>query len=167
MKIRLAETSDLEAVFAICQRFHEESRFSRYPLNPDKVRTTIMDALSVPKASCILLAQHDSQGVVGMLAGFVVTPRFTDVLVAQDHGFYVLPEHRGSSAALKLMIAFRRWAENRQAVEMSINQNVDIDQTRFNRFMRHLNFQCCGSNFVLPLRVPAPLNASPLRTDTP
>lgn len=151
MKIRLAGMVDLDVVFALCVRFHEESRFSRYPLNPGRMRAAITDAVSVPKASCILIAEHDTQGVVGMLAGFVAMPRFTDVLVAQDHGFYVLPECRGSSAALKLMIAFRRWAENRQAVELCINQNVAIDQARFNRFMRHLNFQCCGSNFVLPL----------------
>lgn len=157
MRIRLAEAADLEAVFAVCQRFHEESRFNRYPLNPEKVRGAILEAIGAPMASCVLLAEHDAKGVVGMLAGFVATPRFTDVLVAQDHGFYVLPEHRGGSAALKLMIAFRRWAENRKAVEMSINQNVDIDQARFNRFMRHLGFACCGANFVLPLSAPTSL----------
>jgi len=155
MKIRLAGTADLEPVFALCRHFHEESRFARYPLNPEKVRGAIVEAVSTPKASCVLLAEHDRQGVVGMLAGFVATPRFTDVLVAQDHGFYVLPAHRGSSAALKLLIGFRRWAENRQAVELCINQNVDIDQQRFNRFMRHLGFGCCGANFVLPLRTGA------------
>lgn len=152
MKIRLAQMSDAEAVYAICVRFHEESRFGRYPLNPDKLRTAIAESIRFSNVSCVLLAEHHSDGAVGMLAGYVTSPRFADVRVAQDHGFYVLPEHRGSSAALKLMIAFRRWAENRQAVELCINQNVDIDQARFNRFMRHLDFQCCGANFVLPLR---------------
>ncbi|MCK6393950.1 GNAT family N-acetyltransferase [Zoogloea sp.] len=152
MKIRLATMNDIEAVYTICLRFHEESRFSRYPLNPDKLRAAITESIQVSKASCVLLAEHSSGDVVGMLAGYVTSPRFTDVRVAQDHGFYVLPAHRGSSAAMKLMIAFRRWAENRQAVELCINQNVDIDQARFARFMRHLDFQCCGANFVLPLR---------------
>lgn len=154
MKVRLAEAADLDAVLAVCLRFHGESRFSRYPINAEKVRAAILDAVSSPMASCVLLAEHDTQGVVGMLAGFVASPRFTDVPVAQDHGFYVLPEHRGGPAALKLVIAFRRWAENRKAAEMCINQNVDIEQARFNRFMRHLGFQCCGSNFTLPLGAP-------------
>lgn len=159
MKIRFAEASDLDAVFAVCRRFHEESRFGRYPLNVEKARAAILEAVSVPKASCVLIAEHATDGVIGMLAGFVATPRFADVLIAQDHGFYVLPEHRGGSAAIKLMIAFRRWAENRRAVEMCINQNVDIDQARFNRFMRHLGFQCCGSNYVLPMVPMVPMVA--------
>ncbi|MBK7846569.1 MAG: GNAT family N-acetyltransferase [Zoogloea sp.] len=153
MKIRLAEIGDIDSVYAICVRFHKESRFSSYPLNPDKLRKAIAESIQTSKASCVLLAEHNRNDVVvGMLAGYVTSPRFTDVRIAQDHGFYVLPEYRGSSAAMKLMIAFRRWAENRQAVELCINQNVSIDQARFNRFMHHLDFQCCGANFVLPLR---------------
>lgn len=149
--MRLAGPADVETVLGLALRFVAESRFARYPVNREKLRATILEAVSTPKASCVLLAEHGRDGAVGMLAGFVARPRFADVLVAQDHGFFVAPEHRGGSAALKLMIAFRRWAENRRAVEININQNVDIEQERFNRFMRHLGFQCCGSNFVLPL----------------
>lgn len=154
MKVRFATNADLAALLAVARRFHEESRFRIYPFNADKVRQAMEQTLATPAAGCILLAEHGSAAVVGFLAAFVAEPRFTDVLVAQDHGFYVLPEHRGGSAALKLMLAFRRWAENRQAVEMCINQNVAIDQARFNRFMRHLGFACCGSNFVLSLAAP-------------
>jgi GNAT superfamily N-acetyltransferase len=151
MKVRFATIDDANAVLAVIRQFYEESRFHVYPFNADKVRQTIEQTIANPNATCILLAQTDAGGIAGFLAALVTAPRFTDVLVAQDHGFYVLPEHRGSSAALKLLIAFRRWAENRKAVEMSINQNVDIDQKRFDRFMRHLGFSCCGSNFVMPL----------------
>lgn len=151
MKVRFATAGDLEPLLAVARRFHEESRFRIYPFNADKVRQAMEQTIATPAAGCILLAEHGSALVAGFLAAFVAELRFSDVRVAQDHGFYVLPEHRGGSAALKLMLAFRRWAENRQAVEMSINQNVAIDQVRFNRFMRHLGFACCGANFVMPL----------------
>lgn len=151
MKVRLATANDIQSVIAICQRFHDESRFRRYPFNQDKVRQIAAQSIDTPLAACILLAEQGTGKVAGLLAGFVAELRFADARVAQDHGFYVLPEHRGGSAALKLLLAFRRWAENRQAVELNINQNVDIDQARFNRFMRHMGFACCGSNFVLPL----------------
>ncbi len=29
--------------------------------------------------------------------------------------------------------------------------SVDVDQERFNRFMAHLGFRNCGSNFMTPL----------------
>jgi GNAT superfamily N-acetyltransferase len=151
MKIRLAEAADTDAVLAVARRFHEESRFAAYPFNAGKTRESIAQTIANPSSTCILLAEPRAGCIAGFLAAFVAAPRFTDVLVAQDHGFYVLPEFRGGSAAMKLMIAFRRWAENRKVAEICVNQNVDIDQARFNRFMRHLGFACCGSNFVMPL----------------
>ena len=70
----------------------------------------------------------------------------------QDRVYYVLPEHRGSSAAFKLTLAFRRWAEGKQASELSINMNAAIDMPCFNKQMNHLGFNCCGSNFAMTLK---------------
>lgn len=151
MKIRLATPLDTDAMMQLGMHMHQESRFAIYPMAQAKVRESVQQMLSEPKANCILLAEHDTAGLVGMLAGCVTSLFFTDVLIAQDRWFYVAKEHRGSSAALKLLVAFRRWAENRQARELNINMSVDIDQAKFNQFMTHMDFKSCGSNFVLPL----------------
>jgi GNAT superfamily N-acetyltransferase len=151
VRIRLATADDTPAVLALGVRMHAESRFRGHPMNADKTRAAVHALIANAAAGCVLLAEHARHGVVGMLAGYVTDYFFSDVRVAQDKWFYVLPQHRGSSAALKLMIAFRRWAENRQARELCINMSVDIDQPRFDRFMRHLDFRSCGSNFVLAL----------------
>ncbi|MEY4427090.1 MAG: hypothetical protein RL535_1388 [Pseudomonadota bacterium] len=151
MKIKLATLEDMQAILELGLAMHKESRFAVYPMSSDKIQQTILDIVSEPKANCILLAEHDSAGLVGMLAGCVTSLFFTDVLIAQDRWFYVAKEHRGSPAALKLLVTFRRWAENRQARELNINMSVDIDQVRFNQFMTHMDFKSCGSNFVLPL----------------
>ena len=151
MKIRLATSLDTQSMMDLGLQMHQESRFVHYPMAHEKIRETIQQIVSEPKANCILLAEHNRAGLVGMLAGCVTSLFFTDVLIAQDRWFYVAKEHRGSPAALKLLIAFRRWAENRQARELNINMSVDIDQARFNQFMTHMDFKSCGSNFVLPL----------------
>lgn len=161
MKIRLATPSDTDVMMELGFQMHQESRFALYPMAQGKVRESVQQILSEPKANCILLAEHDTAGLVGMLAGCVTSLFFTDVLIAQDRWFYVAKEHRGSSAALKLLVAFRRWAENRQARELNINMSVDIDQARFNQFMTHMDFKSCGSNFVLPLAL-VKKNTSPL-----
>ncbi|MDO8777838.1 MAG: hypothetical protein Q7K57_55790 [Burkholderiaceae bacterium] len=154
MKIRLAQAQDLEAIVFLGEKMCAESRFRVFPMNLAKTRESVRKIISNPLAGCILLAEHPRAGLVGMLAGYVVDYFFSDALVAQDSYFYVAPEHRGSAAALKLLIAFRRWAENRNASELCINMSVDIEPERFNRFMRHMNFQSCGSNFFLPLQQP-------------
>ncbi|MCA3175014.1 MAG: GNAT family N-acetyltransferase [Burkholderiales bacterium] len=151
MKIRLADMSDVERVMQVSHGLYAESRFQRYAWNAVKAQAAIEALVSNPRVSCIMLAEHINDGIVGVLAGYVADLFFADGRVAQDKWFYVRPEYRGSSAALKLMMAFRRWAENRAVDELCINMSVDIDQERFNRFMHHLNFISCGTNFVLPL----------------
>ena len=105
-----------------------------------------------PATDCILIAENNQGQLVGMLAGYMVDFFFCDGNVVQDRVYYVLPEHRGSSAAFKLILAFRRWAESKQASELSINMSVAIDMPRFNKLMNHLGFNCCGSNFAMTLK---------------
>lgn len=152
MKVRLAAMTDVDATLRLGVQMHAESRFRAYPMNLEKTRASMEKLISNPLAGCILLAEHPRAGVVGMLAGYVVDYFFSDALVAQDSYFFVHPDHRGSPAALKLLIAFRRWAENRNASELCINMSVDVQQERFNKFMSHMQFKPCGGNFVLPLK---------------
>lgn len=153
MKIHLSELTDIDDIMALGARMHQESRFRIYPAHVDKSRASIEKLINNPLVGCVLLARNHAGIAVGMLAGYVVDYFFSDALVAQDSYFFVAPEYRGSSAALKLLIAFRRWAENRNASELCINMSVDVDQERFNRFMTHLGFRNCGSNFTTPLTV--------------
>lgn len=151
MQIRLADLADEDVVLSLGQALHAESRFRSVELNIERTRSAIRALITGAPAGCVLVAEHREAGVIGMLAGYVSEYFFADVRVAQDKCFYVLPKYRGGSAALKLLMAFRRWAENRNARELCINMSVDIDQERFGRFMRHMKFSACGSNFVLAL----------------
>ena len=147
MKVRLATASDEEALLEMGRRMHAESRFSRYPLDHTKLSKLIELSLSDEKVHCILVAQNVHGQLTGMLGGHVQSMFFTDALIAQDKFFYVLPEWRGTSAALKLLMAFQRWALNRRVQEININMSVAIDMERFDKFMRHTGFASCGSNY--------------------
>lgn len=151
MKVRFASLDDLASIHALGQTMHAESRFGHYPLDAERVAVMVREMVTHPATACVLLAETKDGQVVGMLAAFVTRYFFADVRVVQDKCFYVLPPHRGSPAAMKLMLAVRRWAENRQVRELNINMSVDIDRERFERFMGHLRFRNCGSNFFLPL----------------
>lgn len=56
-----------------------------------------------------------------------------------------------SGAGLRLMSAFRTWAENRGAVELSagVNSGAHIDKT--DKFLRRLGFVQTGGNYALAL----------------
>lgn len=121
MRVRLAHAGDLDVLMEMGVAMHAESRFRVHAMNRDKTRASMKKIIASPVAGCILLAEASTGAPAGMLAGYVVDYFFSDALVAQDSYFFVKPEFRGSTAALKLLIAFRHWAENRQAAELCIN----------------------------------------------
>lgn len=144
MRVRLAASEDLLHAMVLGREMHAESRFRHYPLDERRAQTAFSDMVTHPHTACVLLAEASAGQLAGMLAAVVTDYFFADVRVVQDKWFYVRPEHRGSSAAMKLMLAVRRWAENRRARELNINMSVDIDRERFDRFMGHLQFRNCG-----------------------
>ncbi|MDD5388887.1 MAG: hypothetical protein PHD37_06050 [Gallionellaceae bacterium] len=152
MKIRAATLDDISTVLELGELMVEESRFRPYGLNRDKAGKTVESLIKQPDQAVILLAERDDSSVVGMLAGYVVDYFFCDALVAQDKFFFVKPEARGSSAAIKLLLGFRSWVERRGAHELNINMSVAVNMDRFNLMMAKLGFQCCGSNFSLPIK---------------
>lgn len=160
MKIRFAQQDDVGAVLEISKALVAESRFSHYQFNDKKSITAIETMIANPTYACILLAQRTDGKVVGLLAGYATEYFFCDAVVVQDRWFYVLPEFRGSSAAVKLLVAFRHWAEARNVDELNINMSVGIDKDRFNKLMTHMGFNCCGSNFSLPLTKNSPQSVS-------
>lgn len=149
--IRSARLIDWPQVMKLAQAMHAESRFSKFQLKEEKLRKVFEGQLNNPRVACCLLAENDDEKVVGMLVGYVVELFFTNALIAQDRVFFVLPEFRGSSAAVRLLTAFRKWAENRGVKELNINMSVAIDMPRFERFMLHMGFTNCGSNFYYRL----------------
>lgn len=151
MKIRYATLEDIPTILDLGEKMVAESRFQAYGLNRAKTAKTLAMMIGQPAHSVILLAERSPGQTVGMLAGYVVDFFFCDAFVAQDRFFFVEPENRGSSAAVKLLVAFRRWAEQRKVRELNINMSVAVDMQRFNKMMSKLGFRCCGSNFSLGL----------------
>jgi GNAT superfamily N-acetyltransferase len=149
MKIRFGTADDLPTILEMSEALFHESRFNRYTFDVNKTRGAIEAMLANPGATCILLAQASDNSIAGMLLGYATEYFFCEAVVVQDRYFYVRPESRGSSAAVKLLMAFRKWAELRKANELCINMSVAIDTARFNKLMTHLGFKYCGSNFSL------------------
>ena len=151
ISIRSASLTDWPHVMYLAFAMHAESRFSKFKLSEEKLKKVFHEQLSAPKVACTLLAQRVDGKVVGMLLGYTVELFFTEARIAQDRVFFVLPEFRGGSAAVRLLTAFRNWAQLRHVQELNINMSVGVDMPRFERFMSHMGFINCGSNFYYRL----------------
>lgn len=152
MQIRFATNDDLEILAQMGKELFFESRFRNLTLNEEKGKKGIKTMIEDQASCCVLLAETSEKKIVGMLLGYANEYFFCDSIMAQDRYFYVQPKSRGTSAAVKLLLAFRKWAELRKVNELCINMSVAIEPERFDKLMKHLGFQYCGSNFSLQIR---------------
>lgn len=103
---------DIPDIVELGRLAHAESKYNHLPYSPNEVQKTF--------------AQHIAEGLAiklvkdGKIAGFFLANKsgfiFTDVPIALETCYYILPEHRGKGSFLAIMQEFERWAENRPQV---------------------------------------------------
>ena len=158
MKIRFATLEDVPAFVEMGKRFHENTRFRIYDYNPSRVADQLRAVIHVGQnekgTHCFLVAE-DSQGQsIGGIIGCVEKHFFSDQLVATVIHYDVLPERRMGGAGFRLLAAFRKWAENRGAVELSAGVNSGVALEKMDRFLQRLGFRQTGGNYSLALSLP-------------
>ncbi len=98
---------------------------------------------------CFLVAEDSSGRAIGGLIGCVENHIFSDQLVASLIHYDVLPEKRMTGAGLRLLTAFKKWAQNRGVFEICAGVNSGTDLEKIARFLRKLGFQLTGGNYSL------------------
>lgn len=123
MIIRRAFTSDIDAIVEMGQAMHAESpRFVDVPFSIQLVRHV---AEQVIDNHIALVAEHHDQ-LVGVMAGMVTNYWFSHAVFATDLIVYVRPEHRGSSAFVRLVGAFESAAFKAGATEVLLGVSAGI-----------------------------------------
>ncbi len=151
MNIRLATSADTAPIVELGRVLHAESVYRGYPLDTARVETAITEMLAQPRHAALFLACNHEGTIIGMLALRMGNLFYFDKLVAQEQMFYVHPDWRGSSAAVKLLVACRQWAINRGADEILVSVNSGVGLATLPRLMRRLHFSQVGLTFSLRL----------------
>ena len=147
--IRFTRTEeDLAARVAMARRVYEE-RDDGLPYDEDMVRRALERRLKKP-GGCLLQAELDGR-VIGGVVGSIGPHYHSPALGALLESFYVLPEHRGSIAFVKLLHGFRRWARTNGAVRMYVGVTSGVDIARTDRLLKRLGFEPTGGNYRLSL----------------
>ena len=149
-KITIAFVRDIEAItplIEIGRRFHSESIFSNLDYDVERLKVWARRELARPEKTCILCA-YSGDKLVGFLVATLDHLVFSATPIANMSLFYVLPEHRGSSAAVKLLSGYRAWAKHRGAACIFANVISGIMPERTDRFLRHMGFKCVGGGYV-------------------
>jgi GNAT superfamily N-acetyltransferase len=149
MRIAPLTSADIEEALELARRNWAESRFAaRLPFDEEKVRANLKRMAEDPRPSyCVFVARDHTGRLVGYLAGSVEEYFFCRRLIASSVFFFVDPKARGGLAAVKLILAFRRWALNRGAAELYIGIATGVNLEKSSRFLHKMGFQFTGGNY--------------------
>ncbi|WP_070106317.1 GNAT family N-acetyltransferase [Burkholderia plantarii] len=118
--IREAIPGDIPVLVSLASAMHQESRFRVFPFSDRKIEATFRACIELPHG--IAFAAERAGRVIGFAAGAICDHPLFDMQMAFEYGIYVLPEHRGSLAGLRLLRAYVQRA--RDAGVMDINAGV-------------------------------------------
>jgi hypothetical protein len=151
MAVRIATQRDIPALIEIGRRIHAESRFQRMGYDADKLAHSAEQiVVSGHSTHCCFVSEFDGQ-VTGLFLGCIEEYFFSRARVAHSILMYVAPERRGGPTALRFIMAFRNWATNRNAAELTINVASGVSIARTDRFLKRVGLRLTGGNYSVAL----------------
>jgi GNAT superfamily N-acetyltransferase len=157
LHVRLALLSDLDQGVKLIRAAYHDARYSRYPIDDMKVRQVCMRAISDRERQAVIVAEL-SDKIVGYVWGGANEALLSRTILATIHSIYVAPSARNGLAAIKLLHAFRKWAEIKGCREIHLNVTTGVRLAKVDRFIKRLGYRQTGGNYV------AELSARSLRT---
>lgn len=152
MRIRFATPQDVPVFVEMGRRFHAMTRFRVYEYDPRRMTESLNAVVHNPRGShCFFVAENSAGEPIGALVGCIEQHFFSSQLVASVIHYDVLPEKRMGGAGVRLLMAFKQWAQNRGAVELSAGVNSGTDLEKLDRFLRRMGFKMTGGNYSLML----------------
>lgn len=144
MLIRPATHDDARQMAEMGAAMHAASSWADLDYDADKVERLVHDLIDARQFAVV--AEHDGH-IFGLMIGMVLASWIGSDLVANDFALYVAPEHRGGTAAVRLVQRFVGWALERGAKQ--IRPGVSTGDANGERLYERLGFERVGACFVL------------------
>jgi GNAT superfamily N-acetyltransferase len=130
MLIRQMNDDDLEDLIAMGYDMHQESWFHNLNYDPHKLRLLYESIKAYPARLCAFVAEEGDKKV-GMFVGGIAEFYFGNDKLASDLLLFVTKEHRGSTAAPRLIKAYIAWAKANEArsINLGISTSINVDRT--------------------------------------
>ncbi|HEY4116750.1 MAG TPA: GNAT family N-acetyltransferase [Byssovorax sp.] len=141
--VREVSAGDLRTVVALARRMHAESAFAFLAFDVGSV-TSGFEAVVGREDHFGAVAERGAR-VVGFIAGRLAHYPFSREILASDLAFYVAPEARASTAAVRLVRALWTWAESKGARELSLASSSGVEVERLEQFYGRLGLAKMGS----------------------
>jgi len=138
--------TNLGDVLRLALSMQRESDYAAVPFDIEQTARSVL-GMVVRSPRGFGVVAYDDGKPIGMICGGLAPYVFSKGALASDYAWYVLPEHRGSSTAVRLLRMFREWATESGATElyMGITTNVEADRT--GQLLQRLGFEHVGGNY--------------------
>jgi len=146
--VRNATAGDIPALIELGTRMYLESRYAdTSPFDDQKCAELAGHLINAP-SGCVLVAEKDGQ-IVGWMAGGIGEQWFSRKLMAFEYGLFIAPEHRGSSAAPRMVKAFIGWAKENGAAVVNMGITTGVHEERTGAMYGRLGLQRFGSLYSM------------------
>jgi GNAT superfamily N-acetyltransferase len=109
--IRHATLEDVPQIVEYANEFLSHDPISALRVNNSKIANLVESFIIKGPKEHLLLVSFDEEGIVGVLAAFLVSPMFSDDKIAVECLWYLEPEYRTSRRGIDLANAFEYWAK--------------------------------------------------------
>jgi GNAT superfamily N-acetyltransferase len=144
--IRPVEYKDVEACISLGYLMHQESHYRFLNYSAVKIVNLIERSKTNPDSVCIFVAEKDEE-IIGFFVGLKTEYWFSDDSMTCDLVMYVKPEHRGCTAAPRLIKAYETWASGLDVKEINIGTSTDVNSERTIGLYKRLGYSTASYSF--------------------
>lgn len=130
----------LVEILDLAQMMNKESpMYQRYKLKEDYIVWLANESVHNNEVFG-RMAVNNQDTVVGFICGHAGEHHLVDMMIASDIAFYVHPDHRGSSAAYRLVKSMEEWAQEIGVDRLMLAQSTGNDPRPFIKLLSRLGF---------------------------
>lgn len=143
IEVRPLEEGALTPLVDLTKAMHGEApQYRDYPFEPFKLFDWGRLCLTDPNWLCLLAWEGETP--IGFIAVGCVEMIFNRETTVDDLGLYVIPEKRGSTAALRLVRAMEAWATKTGSRTIRLGITTGVEAERSAKFLARLGYEQTG-----------------------
>jgi GNAT superfamily N-acetyltransferase len=129
---------EIDETIALGSVMHKESRYKRFDYAWNKLRQLGVSIITEPHLCCYI-AEKDNK-IVGVMILVCAEHYSATVKIVSDVLFYVHPDYRGSSAAVRLLKEAEKWGKIQGAAEINVGLSSGIDTEKTICFFKKIGY---------------------------
>jgi GNAT superfamily N-acetyltransferase len=133
-----------EEVFQIGAEMHRLGVYKDWPLDRGRSLFVIKALITDPKAMAIGVETKDGV-LIGAMLGEVQQDLWVNVRVAIEYGVYVIEAYRGTSAGIRMIQHFEKWAAQHGADVIRQGVYAGIDNEKTGAIFSRLGYENAGA----------------------